>query len=25
LEDGRSYNVVRFKKFLEQYAPKNSH
>jgi len=24
LEDGRSYNVVRFKKFLEQYAPKNN-
>jgi thiol:disulfide interchange protein len=24
LEDGRSYNVVRFKKFLEQYAPKKS-
>jgi thiol:disulfide interchange protein len=24
LEDGKSYNVVRFKKFLEQYAPKNN-
>ena len=24
LEDGQSYNVNRFKKFLEQFAPKNS-
>jgi thiol:disulfide interchange protein len=24
LEDGKSYNVVRFKKFLEQYARKNN-
>ena len=23
LEDGRSYNAARFRKFLEQYAPKN--